>query len=212
MAELCQQVALIHSLFRRIYNGATLTDIFPNAEPELVQAYGVMCFAHNSQSRKGPSGRPYHQHPLMVFVLARLSGGSLTEQIAALLHDVPEDMHKSWPGTPREQIYNAIATQFGEEVADMLEKLSNPEDLKSADKKRWQAEQLVAYPHIRCVKVADKLANAYDTLLDTPTGWSADKLASSQQIMVETVEIYRDVLSGHVQKFYYWLKAQEVRV
>lgn len=212
MADLCQQVTLIHSLFQRIYNGATLADIVPNPEPELVQAYGVMCFAHNSQSRKGPSGRPYNHHPLMVFVLVRLSGGSLVEQVAALLHDVPEDMHKSWPGTRRAQIYAALAKQFGEEVADMLEKLSNPEGLKSADKNRWQAEQLVACPEIRRVKVADKLANSYDTLLDTPTDWSADKLATSQQTMIDTVGIYREVLSKNVQSFYSWLKAQEVRV
>ena len=211
MAEICPNVALILRAFKKVYEGKTLTDIAPHAEPVLIQAYGFMRLAHEGQARKGPSGRPYHHHPLMVFLLVRLSGGSLTEQIAALLHDTAEDMEKTWSGAKRQQVLAAIQAQFGAEVADLVAKLSNPENLRAANKKQWQATQLENHPEIRRIKVADKLASSYDDIFDTPDSWPQTKLVASHQVMVETAEAHIDVLSQSVQVFFRWLKQQEVK-
>jgi len=168
-------------LFVRIHQGATLTDIFQDAEPLLIQAYGVMLWAHNRQARKGPSGRPYAQHPLMVCTLVRLAGGTLTQQIAALLHDAVEDVAVNWPNTTAADMTQAIVAQFGHEVADMVLKLTNPEGLDKDHKDDWQYAQLHACPEIRLVKAADKICNAYDTIVDAPAGWSAAKLQKKKQ-------------------------------
>ena len=211
MADLSLYSAPTLRAFQKVYEGKTLAEILPHAEPELVQAYGFMRLAHEGQTRKGPSGRPYHHHPLMVFLLVRYSGGTLAEQIAALLHDVLEDMEKSWPGATRLQVLAAIEAQFGAEVADLVLKLSNPENLQAADKKQWQATQLENHPEIRRIKVADKLASSYDDIFDTPAGWSTAKLAASHQTMIETAEAHIEVLSHDVQVFFRWLKQQEVK-
>lgn len=167
--------------FDRIHQGATLTDLFPEAEPLLIQAYGVMLWAHIRQARKGPSGRPYSQHPLMVMTLVRLAGGTLSQQIAALLHDAVEDVSVNWPNTSAANMMQAIVAQFGHDVADMVLKLTNPEGLDKDHKDDWQYAQLHACPEIRLVKAADKICNAYDTIVDAPAGWPPAKLQKKKQ-------------------------------
>lgn len=204
-------VDLIQSHFQDIHQGATLTDIFPDAEPVLQQAYGVMQWAHCRQNRKGPLARPYHQHPLMVFVLVRLSGGSLSDQTVALLHDVVEDAQKSWPGVTRADVLQAIQAQFGPEVARRVDLLSNPEGLAKADKKDWQLQQLRQHGEIVTIKLADKLANSYDTVFDAPEMWDGAEVQRQQLQALEMITPFRPQLPQALCVFFDWLTTQEVR-
>jgi len=173
---------LIRSLFREfeaIYRGATLKDLIPNVSPRVLHAEGVMRMAHVRQFRKGPSNRPYAHHPTMLCVLVYRLGGDEETQIAALLHDVAEDMTKSWPGISRPQALDGINTLFGGIVARLVRELSNPESYPDGmDKDSWQLAQTDKHPEIRLLKAGDKLVNAYDTIMDPPKGWSKKKLQS----------------------------------
>ena len=201
----------IKDVFSRIYQGAELGDIFPKAEPILYQAYGVMKMAHWQQRRKGMRNRPYWHHPLMVFALVRLCGGSLTDQSAALLHDCAEDMQKSWPGVGAAQpnVLQAIDTQFGAEVAERVWRLTNPVDLEKANKAAWQMAQLEKHPEIVIVKAADKIANGYDTVFDAPVTWTPAERSRQNMAMAEMIEAFKADIPDGLYYFYGWLKTQQ---
>ena len=199
----------VKAVFTQIHQNFELADIFPDADPMLHQAYGFMRLVHSRQNRKGSHNRPYWHHPLMVFALVRLACGSLTDQLVALLHDCAEDMEKSWPGASRADVLHAIETQFGAEVARRVGLLSNPADLEKADKKSWQMAQLASYPEIMPVKLADKIANGYDTLFDPPLSWSQAECARQNQTRVEMVEQHSACLPELFYQVHTWLRSHE---
>lgn len=121
--------------------------------------------AHATQTRKG-SGIPYIYHLLGVSSLVIEFGGSENQAIAALLHDVIEDCGESHR--------LAIRTQFGDEVADIVEACTDGsaeskashQDVasKRADWIRRKLEYLDhlanASPQVLLVSGCDKLHNA----------------------------------------------------
>jgi (p)ppGpp synthase/HD superfamily hydrolase len=172
--------------FAAIYNNATVADLFPDADPRVKAADLFAQLAHMRQKRKGPSGRPYIHHPRMVWYLVWQAGGTVEQQILALLHDVVEDGHKSWPAKTRTDLHADVAGWFGQDIADKLMCLSNPTTLddpalspaqKHDLKVAFQMQMLADNPDLRVVKLADKLANGYDTVYDRPKGWDDAKLA-----------------------------------
>lgn len=154
-------------------------------EPEQInqvrRAYFYAEQAHDGQTRR--SGEPYVTHPLAVAgILAdmRLDHQSL---MAAMLHDVIEDT-----GIPKE----ALAAQFGETVADLVDGVSKLTQMKFESKAEAQAENfqkmaLAMAQDIRVilVKLADRLHNMR-TL-------GALRPEKSRRISRETLEIYAPI-------------------
>jgi len=134
--------------------------------------------AHQGQLRL--SGEPYVQHPLAVArILAemRMDHQSI---MAALLHDVIED-------TPTAK--DQLASQFGEEVAELVDGVSKLTQIRFSSKAEAQAENfrkmmlaMVRDIRVILVKFADRLHNMRTLGALSP--------AKRRRISRETLEIY----------------------
>ncbi len=196
-----ENMQAILAMFEQVYKGAELLDFFPYPEEKIAEAYEFMKWAHEKQLRKGPKNRPYAQHPFMVFILVRMCGGTVDEQIAALLHDVIEDIHKSHPEIDRTAAFNLIQGKFGRAISDLAWYLTNPEGLTKENKPIWQAQQLEDKPEIRMIKISDKAVNGYDTIHDTPNNWDAAKLEYMVHSCRKVALLYSDELPRDLLKF-----------
>lgn len=196
----------LHQQMMLVYQGYGLDDLVPEASDRIKDAWSIAKWLHCRQYRKGAHPqtgrrRPYTQHVLQVFLLVRAAGGSENEQIAALLHDSVEDAAISWPGITPSQVYKALYHQFGWEVAALVARLTNKPGFDGIGKSAWQTRQLVRFPHIRLVKAADKVANAFDTCVAPPQDWSAKQLAQSLALPQKVFTLY-PALPASLQHFY----------
>jgi hypothetical protein len=118
--------------------------------------------AHDTQTRKSTTV-PYAAHLLGVASIVLEAGGTETEAIAALLHDVVEDQGGS---TRRDDVEAA----FGPEVASIVQQCSaedRPDDPGwRAGKARYVAGVADMSPSALLVSLADKLYNARAILDD----------------------------------------------
>lgn len=115
-----------------------------------------------AKSRKGGCGAPYLSHLLAVTALVLEHGGNEDEAVAAVLHDVLEDVAGSEA--------SEIETRFGSDVAAMVIALSDT--LHPDDKEPWRgrkerhlARLRSASPAVKRIALADKVHNA-GTLLE----------------------------------------------
>jgi len=153
----------------------------PNRVNDIKRAYFYAEQAHYGQARR--TGEPYVTHPLAVAtVLARMHMDH-ESIMAALLHDVIEDT-----GVTKED----IRTQFGEEVADLVDGVSKLThvDFDSAEQKQAENFQKMALAMARdirviLVKLADRLHNMR-TL-------GALKPEAKKRIANETLDIYAPI-------------------
>jgi len=128
--------------------------------------------AHSGQFRRD-NGRPYLDHVLQVWLLTRMSGGSLNAQLAALYHDVPEDCEATL-AMSRQQIVEDIDHRLNAEVAGMVLQLTDPHPNMLFDEKIDRAAQLIG--EARLIKLADALCNFYDVCMTPPANWDYDKM------------------------------------
>jgi GTP pyrophosphokinase len=127
----------------------------PAQVEEIYRAYLVGAEAHEGQSRV--SGEPYISHPVAVArILAEMRMDSRSI-IAAILHDVIEDTP-----TLKEQ----LATQFGDEVAELVDGVSKLTQIDFRSKAEAQAENfrkmmlaMVKDIRVIIIKLADRLHN-----------------------------------------------------
>src|SRR5918997_3220589 len=128
----------------------------PEADEELIaRAYSTAHAAHKEQVRK--SGEPFVYHPLATAdILADLRMDSTTIA-AAILHDVLEDTDLT-----KEE----LETQFGEELADVVDGVTKLKRLPAENLEEAQAESLrkmiVAMSRdvrVIIIKLADRLHN-----------------------------------------------------
>ncbi len=134
--------------------------------------------AHEGQTRR--SGEPYIHHP---FAVARILANihlDCDSIIAAILHDVIEDT-----GVTK----NALALQFGNEVAELVDGVTKLTQIKFENRLEAQAENfrkmMLAMVHdirVILIKLADRLHN-----MRTLGAMPAEK---SRRIAHETLEIY----------------------
>ena len=120
--------------------------------------------AHRTQTRKG-SGAPYVSHLLGVASLVIEEGGTETQAIAALLHDVLEDTDVS---------YEEIQDVFGRVVADIVLACTDSIEKPRPD---WRPRKEAYFEHLPgappdalLVSVADKVHNARSILMDLRSG------------------------------------------
>lgn len=159
-----------------------LSSYLPQAQVQQVRrAYFYSEQAHDGQTRR--SGEPYVTHPLAVAnILAeqKLDHHSL---IAALLHDVIEDTGIS---------KSALAEQFGDTVADLVDGVSKLTQIEFTSKAEAQAENfqkmaMAMAKDIRViiVKLADRLHNMRTLGVLKPE--------KRRRIARETLEIYAPI-------------------
>ncbi len=120
--------------------------------PQVERALLVCLEAHYGQFRKGGEGAHYSVHPIhMALILSRLRVREEVVQ-AALLHDVVEDC-EGWT-------LERVESDFGSEVAGMVDSLSEDKSKTWEERKRWGVEH-VSQMTDDCVviKAADKLHN-----------------------------------------------------
>ncbi len=148
---------------------------------EVTQAYQVAARAHEGQVRH--TGEPYISHPLAVAAI--LAGMHMDEQciIAALLHDVIEDTYLDKA---------AIAAQFGEKVADLVDGVSKLTQIHFESREQAQAENfrkmmlaMAQDMRVILIKLADRLHNM--RTLDAAPG------EKRRRIALETLEIYAPI-------------------
>jgi guanosine-3',5'-bis(diphosphate) 3'-pyrophosphohydrolase len=138
---------------------------------------------HAKQRRKGSAGEPYINHLLEVAALVHeATGGNDPDLIvAALLHDAIEDQ-----GISR----GTIAEQFGEDVASLVEEVTDDKSLPSDVRKRLQVEQAgKKSTRAKILKLADKISNVTAIGADPPPDWSVERQR-------QYVQWGRDVVAG----------------
>src|SRR5208283_1159982 len=128
----------------------------PNDDVNLIRKAWDFCVQHH-QGQMRASGEPYIIHPLEVAeVLAEMKMDS-TAIAAGLLHDSVEDT----PATNEE-----IASGFGEQVAHIVEGVTNIDKIEFANREDRQAENvrkmllaMVSDVRVVLIKLADRLHN-----------------------------------------------------
>jgi len=151
---------------------------FLNPE-KLHKAYNFAIKAHKNQKRY--SGDPYSIHPIAVADILtelRLDSATIT---TGLLHDTIEDTYVT---------YETIKTEFGQEVADLVDgvtKISVFENKAIANSKAENFRKLILATskdiRVLLVKVADRLHNM--RTID-----AIDNIEKKKRIARETMEIY----------------------
>lgn len=135
----------------------------------LVKATSFAARKHKDQRRKDDAGSPYINHPVALADVLVHEGGvtDLQTIVAALLHDTIEDTET----TPEE-----IELHFGATVRSVVEEVS---DDKSLGKQACKQMQIVKAPSLssraRAVKLADKICNLRDVVVNPPSGWEIER-------------------------------------
>lgn len=121
--------------------------------------YAAEAFRH--KTRKG-TRVPYLTHLLAVAAFVGEHGGSEEQMVAALLHDVLEDIEGSSQAD--------LETRFGKTVATTVEALSDtteqPKPAWKERKTRYLARLKEENPFVKLVSAADKLHNLQSLLRD----------------------------------------------
>ncbi len=119
---------------------------------EVERALLVCLEAHYGQFRKGGEDVHYSVHPIhMALILARTGVRQELVQ-AALLHDVVEDS--------AEWTIERVRAEFGAEVADIVEQLTEDKSLSWQERKQWAVDHVGRMcDDSVVVKAADKLHN-----------------------------------------------------
>jgi (p)ppGpp synthase/HD superfamily hydrolase len=141
----------------------TEAEFIARARMFAIQAYEGLC-------RRNRARTPLWMHAEEVAALVAQAGGSAAEIAAAWLHDVVED-------TP--YTIDDIRRMFGDEVAELVDGLTDPEEfagMPTKERKLRQAERVVAKPHgVKRVKIADQISNVSSLIVDAPFDWPSSK-------------------------------------
>lgn len=146
--------------------------------------------AHDGQFRKGTT-IPYVSHPIAVSALVIENGGTETQAIAALLHDVLEDCGAEHAAE--------IETRFGRGVLRIVEGMTDGVPDESGQKPDWRLRKLAYLDHLRTADTAtvlvascDKLHNA-QAFADDHAAMGDEVFCRFSQPRAETVWYYRQL-------------------
>ncbi len=107
--------------------------------------------AHKDQFRKTDLSIPYVSHPIGVGLILHKAGFSDDVIIAGILHDVVEDCDVT---------INEIRSTFGNEIAFLIEKVSENKELSWLKRKEEYLQVVLNAPiEVKAIVVADKLHN-----------------------------------------------------
>src|SRR3954468_22208614 len=149
---------------------------------------------HVHQRRKGAAQEPYINHLLEVasLVAEATEGKDPDLVIAALLHDAIEDQE-----VPREM----IAEIWGEEVAEIVDEVTDDKALPKQERKDKQVESASKKSsRAKLLKLADKTSNLRAITASPSPEWSVKR-------RLEYVRWARDVVAG-LRGTNEWLEAE----
>ena len=132
----------------------------------LLKAAHFAARKHANQRRKDAEESPYINHPLEVAEHLARVGEIEDEEIlmAALLHDTIEDT---------ETTKDEIASEFGEEVANLVLECTDDKSLSKKERKHLQIVNATKKSSkAKMIKIADKTCNLRSILDDSPRGWT----------------------------------------
>jgi guanosine-3',5'-bis(diphosphate) 3'-pyrophosphohydrolase len=138
---------------------------------------------HVHQRRKGKHEEPYINHLLEVAMLvAEATEGKRPDLVvAALLHDAIEDQE-----VPR----SMIAESFGDDIAKLVEELTDDKTLTKAARKQRQIDTAARKSEgAKIVKLADKTSNLRTIATSPPAEWSVQR-------RLDYVRWAQDVVAG----------------
>ncbi len=136
----------------------------------LAQAADFAARKHADQRRKGARAEPYINHLTEVAaLLAQATGGADPVLVlGGLLHDTLEDT---------ETTYAELAQKFGEDVASLVQEVSDDKSLPQAERKRLQIEKTPGKSRrAKLLKIADKTSNLRGLAHSPPPDWSEERL------------------------------------
>jgi (p)ppGpp synthase/HD superfamily hydrolase len=146
----------------------------------ILKAADAAAHWHAHQTKKGGAQAPYINHLLEVarLVAEATEGNDPDLVVAALLHDAIEDQE-----VPREM----IAQEFGEDVAELVEELTDDMTLPEPERRRLQVEHAPTFSdRAKVIKLADKISNLRK-VSDPPPDWSVRRrleyLAWARQVV-----------------------------
>jgi (p)ppGpp synthase/HD superfamily hydrolase len=135
----------------------------------LLRALEFAARKHRDQRRKGEGAAPYINHPIAVAAVLAGTGGidDAVTLVAALLHDTVEDT---------ETTLEELEGEFGAEVRDVVDEVTDDKDLAKSERKRLQVEHTPsASRRAKEVKLGDKICNIRDLVHAPPRGWSLQR-------------------------------------
>jgi (p)ppGpp synthase/HD superfamily hydrolase len=138
---------------------------------------------HIHQRRKGSAQEPYINHLLEVanLVTAATNGTDPNVVIAALLHDAIEDQGRA---------AETIASEFGQNVADIVMEVTDDKSLPKAERKRRQVESASKKSReAKLIKLADKTSNVRAVANSPAPDWSVER-------RFQYIEWARSVVAG----------------
>ncbi|MEG2699045.1 MAG: bifunctional (p)ppGpp synthetase/guanosine-3',5'-bis(diphosphate) 3'-pyrophosphohydrolase [Ruthenibacterium sp.] len=148
---------------------------------KIEKAYRVAEAAHGSQARL--SGERYISHPVAVAYLLADLGMDTDSLVAALLHDVVEDTKVS---------LSSIKTEFGEDVALLVDGVTKLGRIKFSSVEEQQAENLRKMllamskdVRVMLIKLCDRMHN-----MRTGDAWPEQKRRDKA---LETMEVYAPI-------------------
>ena len=124
---------------------------------------------HQDQRRKGSHHTPYINHPIDVAAILSVEADIEDEATlaAAVLHDTVEDTNTT---------FAEIEAQFGQEVAALVEEMTDDKSLPKVRRKELQVEHVPSLTYkAKLLKIADKVANIRDLASNPPTEWSQQR-------------------------------------
>ena len=129
---------------------------------DLMVAADFAARAHRDHRRKGAHKAPYVNHLIDVCRILTVTGAVSDPAIlcAAMLHDVVEDTAVTSDG---------VRAEFGDTVADLVAEVTDDKSLPKAARKRAQVAHAAHLSPGAClIKIADKISNIRDFLIDRP--------------------------------------------
>ncbi len=180
-----------------------LKEEYSAEEQCLRDVWGYLEAAHHEQARKGPIPLEYLPHIYMVAKQRQLDGADFETVVTAVSHDGKEDgfisdkgykayiaessqSRRQYERDMREKVRADIKDMVcshgfdGERVVEDMDGLTNPEEYPNGmTKLEWQLEHFKTLPErVQRTKIADKTANSYDSVHNSPPSFDADKLES----------------------------------
>ncbi|MCB1509125.1 MAG: HD domain-containing protein [Hyphomicrobiaceae bacterium] len=146
-----------------------------------IRALRFAAEAHVDQRRKGNRGEPYINHLIEVahLVAEATEGEDTTAIAAALLHDSVEDTAVT---------HTDLATSFGEEIASIVDEVTDDKTMKFAERKALQVERAPNLsPRAKIIKLADKTSNVR-SLVQSPPDWPPDRLRDYVDWSIKVIE------------------------
>lgn len=149
--------------------------------PELLEALQFAAIHHQYDRRAGYDRLPYINHLIKVTNCLANRIGIKDEPLllAAVLHDIVEDTTVT---------VEELDRRFGNEVAVIVEELTDDMSLPYEERKRQQVERAGQLsPKARAIRLVDKAANLRD-IFTYPLDWTVEKKAAYLENAIAVAE------------------------